>query len=111
MDNTTLTYTAIQRVFRNAIVGYLRQRLSAAFGAESPSRLRKPFKAEEWEKMRAGSDEPRALGSVTTQLADDFDLLSVNHFFNLFDAYWEILKPSGAQIGANPEAGKRGLLG
>ena len=33
----------------------------------------------------------RDTGELTTQLRDDFDLLSVNHFFNLFDAYYDML--------------------
>lgn len=110
-DNTVRTYIAIQRVFRNAVVKYLRERLRAAFGSNAEAELRKPFKAEEWEKVRVGAEEPRALQAVTNDIIDDFDLLSVNHFFNIFDKHWNVLKPDDKELNAGSDVVKRGLLG
>jgi hypothetical protein len=52
LDNTVLTYASIQRVFRNAIVRYVRDKLRGHFGETAEAELRKPFKPEEWEKVR-----------------------------------------------------------
>ena len=84
VDNTVLTYAAIQRTFRNAVVRYLRERMRTAFGSTAEAELKKPFKSEDWTKVRAGSEEPRDFGTVATELVDEFDLVSVNHFFNIW---------------------------
>ena len=33
-------------------------------------------------------------GQVSAPIADEFDLLSVNHFFNVFELYYDVLFPS-----------------
>jgi len=55
-------------------------------------RLRKPFE-KEWDTIRASAEERRRTGELSSEIHDDFDLLGVNHFFNLFDAYHELLCP------------------
>ena len=110
-DNTVLVYAAIQRTFRNAIVRFIRERLRAQFGATAEAELKKGFKPEDWEKVRAGAEEPRALGTVATGIVDDFDLLSVNHFYNIFEKHWEWLKPAKTPSGTHSDAVKKGLLG
>src|SRR5688572_23520382 len=110
-DNTVLAYSSIQRTFRNAIVRFIRDRLQAQFGATAEAELRKTFKPEDWEKVRSGAEEPRALGTVATGIIDDFDLLSVNHFYNVFEKHWEWLKPANTPSGTHSETVKKGLLG
>lgn len=110
-DNTVLTYAAIQRVFRNAIVRYVRDKLRGHFGETAEAELRKPFKPEEWEKVRSGAAEPRALGTVSTEVVDEFDLMSVNHFYNVFEKHWVVLRPVKTPAGVHEDVVKKGLLG
>jgi hypothetical protein len=111
LDNTVLTYASIQRVFRNAIVRYVRDKLRGHFGETAEAELRKPFKPEEWEKVRSGAAEPRALGTVSTEVVDDFDLMSVNHFYNVFEKHWTALRPVKTPAGVHEDVVKKGLLG
>ena len=85
MDNNTRCYEGIQRIYRNAVVRYLRTKMTAAFGQEALAKLREPFKREEWEAIEAAATSPRASGHLDAPVGDAFDLLSVNHFFNIFD--------------------------
>ena len=110
VDNTVLTYAAIQRTFRNAVVRYLRERMRTAFGSTAEAELKKPFKSDEWAKVRAGAEETGDFGTVTTELVDEFDLVSVNHFFNIFEKHWEVLTPVGLS-GPSAASVKRGFLG
>ena len=91
MDNNTRCYEGIQRIYRNAVVRYLRTKMTAAFGQEALAKLREPFKREEWEAIEAAATSPRASGHLDAPVGDAFDLLSVNHFFNIFDKYWSTL--------------------
>jgi hypothetical protein len=90
---TVVCYEGIQRIYRNAIVRYLRNKMIEAFGGDASDRVKKTFKAEEWEGIRTNAQVARVAGVLTTDVKDDFDLLSVNHFFGLFDVYWSQLVP------------------
>src|SRR5262245_41831902 len=92
LSNLAICYEALQRVYRNAVVRYIRTRLVAVYHSDSSSRLRKPFE-KEWDALRASAEERRKTGELATEISDEFDLLGVNHFFNLFDAYHEVLCP------------------
>jgi len=91
-SNLTICYEGIQRVYRNAVVRYLRQRITAEFPESFEDKIRAPFE-KEWDKIRLNAQERRQTGEISSAIVDDFDLLSVNHFFNLFDAYYEKLCP------------------
>lgn len=93
MSNLTLCYEAIQRVYRNAVVGLLRQSLTRAFPDDFKERLRKPFGPEEWKQIEENAFKTRISGQLAAQVADDFDLLSVSHFFNLFELYYDHIVP------------------
>ena len=60
--------------------------------------------------MRAGAEEPRDFGTVATELVDEFDLVGVNHFFNIFEKHWEVLKPVNL-AGPSADSVKRGFFG
>jgi hypothetical protein len=92
LSNLTICYEAIQRVYRNAVVRYVREKMRSAYPADYVERVRKPFE-KEWDKMRASAEERRRTGELVTAIVDEFDLLSVNHFFNLFDADHLLLCP------------------
>jgi tetratricopeptide (TPR) repeat protein len=92
LSNLAICYEALQRIYRNAVVRFVRAKMVAVYHADCPARLRKPFERE-WEKIRASAEERRRTGELSAEILDDFDLLGVNHFFNLFDAYHEVLLP------------------
>lgn len=93
MSNLTVCYEAIQRVYRNAVVRHLRNTLTESFPEDWSDRLRKPFEADEWQRIQSNCYAPRVSGQLATRVTDDYDLLSVNHFFNLFDTYYDKLFP------------------
>src|SRR5882672_7313996 len=95
LSNLTLCYQGIQRVYRNAVVGHIRANLRRAFPADYLERAKRPF-LKEWEGIKAAAEERRRTGEIQTPLVDDIDILGVNHFFNLFDAYAEHLMSSTA---------------
>src|SRR4051812_44594388 len=103
-DINGLVYRGLQRVFRNAIVRYVRERLQQAFPTDYLEKLKKPFTSEEWNGIQLASLSSREIGALDVTLVDEFDLLGVNHFFNIFDAHWAILvSHSSGQPKPNPK--------
>ena len=93
LSNLTICYEGLQRAYRNALVRYVRTKMVAVYQSDYGTRLRKPFE-KEWDRIRANAYERRDTGEISAGIADEFDLLGVNHFFNLFDAYSDLLCPS-----------------
>jgi tetratricopeptide (TPR) repeat protein len=92
-SNLSVCYEGIQRHYRNGIVRHMRQSLMRNFPKDFKEKLKKPFKAEEWDSIVKNSELSRSTGEISAEIKDDFDLLSVNHFFNIFEAYFDILVP------------------
>ena len=90
LSYNAICYEAVQRVFRNSMVDYVRVRLFEIFGDEHLAKLRLPFKSG-WEELKAKASLSRQIGGTETQLADEYDLLDVGHFFNIFDVYFDKL--------------------
>jgi hypothetical protein len=90
LSNLGICYEAIQRNYRNAVVQHVRERLTNAFPSDHLDRLIAPF-SKEWGKISASAAERRSTGEIASEIKDDFDILGVNHFFNLFDAYYDAL--------------------
>lgn len=110
-SNLALCFEGIQRVYRNAIVGCIRSVFIETFPNDYLEKLRKPFKNEEWERIRENAAQSRTSGELTAPVLDDFDLLSVSHFFNLFDVYYDVLcRPLNESKGSK-NADKQALLG
>lgn len=95
-SNLAICYDGIQRTYRNALVRHVRSRLKVSYPTNWSEKLRKPFE-KEWDKLVASAAERRRTGEIACEIVDDFDLLSVNHFFNLLDVYYDDLCdcPSG----------------
>ena len=94
-ENLVICYQAVQRVYRNAVVKFLRERLTKEFGDLASAKVRSPFE-KEWDKTRENAMLTRASGELGEGPADDFDLLGVNHFYNLFEAFYPLLFESSA---------------
>ncbi len=99
LSTNTLCYEAVQRTLRNAGVAFLRTYLAQAFPADHVEKLKRPFKGE-WQALECAAAEARSSGGTTTSVHDDYDLLSVSHFYNLFDAYYEKLFAAAVAKGA-----------
>lgn len=93
IDNVTVCYQAIQRVYRNAVVERVRQRFSDLFAAQAVEKAKAPFK-KEWDEIQEAARQSRASGELSTPIRDDFDVLGVNHFYNLFELYFDELFPA-----------------
>ena len=89
--NNSRCYQGIQRVYRNAVVQHIRDRLIKAFETEAIKKLREPFKTDEWVAIESAAQLSRESGELDAPIRDDFDLLGVNHFFNIFDKHWKVL--------------------
>ena len=92
-DNVTICYQAIQRVYRNAVVQRVRERFAQCFGPNAVDKVKALFK-KEWDEIAAAAKQSRATGELSCPLRDDFDVLGVNHFYNLFEAHFDALFPA-----------------
>jgi tetratricopeptide (TPR) repeat protein len=86
ISNLAVCYEGIQRCYRNVVVRHLRTRLTGALGAEAAARLRDHLK-KEWDEIKQNAEAPRVAGYVAAPVSDDFDLLSVSHFYSLFEKF------------------------
>jgi hypothetical protein len=87
--NNAICYEGIQRHFRNTVV-CLQERMKAPFPSDHPVRLTKPF-GENWGKAAKNATDSREQGGTATQIKDEFDLFGVNHFYTLFEEYYDKL--------------------
>ena len=85
--------------------------MAEVFPSDHSEKLRKPF-AKEWDELVRSANASRETGGTETRIRDEYDLLSVAHFFSLFDAYYDKLFSSAALAGKNyPKPSKSKLLG
>lgn len=90
VGNNAICYQGVQRVFRNTIVGFLRQHLPRIFPKDHVQQLKKPF-GDAWDKAATNAALSRDIGGTSTALRDDYDLLGVSHFFEIFDKHFDKL--------------------
>ena len=99
MDNTTLLYSAIQRVYRNAIVDHIREVFDAP-GLGGIELVRGIYAKVNtgsgrtyWEDIKAAAEERRSggTGELSTAIRDEYDLIGVEHLYGIFDKYFDIL--------------------
>ena len=111
LDNNAICYQGIQRVFRNAIVGFLRERLPRAFPNDHQQQIKRLF-GESWTKAAANAVQSREIGGTATTIRDDYDLLGVNHFFEIFDRFFDkIFSVNAGHPSTQPRPVKSKLLG
>ena len=103
-DRHTRWYQGIQRIYRNAVVRHLRTTLRDEYPQEWESVLQRPF-AQEWPTIVESAHLSRTIGVISSTLRDAADYLGVNHFYNLFDAQFELLFPARRET--TPEAKKQ----
>lgn len=110
-DYNVICYAGIQRIFRNAVLTFLRERLKAAFPSDYGDRIARPFRTE-WDTVKKHAEMLRATGQLEAPIKDEFDYLGVNNFFNLFDSYYDKLGIDSKGIDASErKQHKQTLLG
>ena len=99
MENLNLTcHDGIYRIYRNTVVRHIRHTLTTHYPNTWLDKLTAPFK-KEWHTIYSNAKSVRDTGEVDTPLRDEFDCLSVNHFYNLFESHFEHLFP---EVAAKP---------
>lgn len=109
----------VLRVYRNAVVDHVRTRMRSAFGANAEAQLATLYGKKEpggdvtqWARMKINAERARATPEVSTVVTDDFELLGVSDFFNVFDRFYgELVRPMAP--GDEPAVfgdGKKGLM-
>jgi len=88
LGNNAICYQGIQRTFRNAVVTFLRDRLARLYPEDHIQRLKKTF-GEEWEKAAQNANQSRQILGTTTVVRDEYDLLGTNHFFSIFERFYD----------------------
>lgn len=95
MSDNEVNLKRVLRLFRNGIVQHIRERLRAKFGGSAESQLSTLFGKREqgseltqWERMKLNADRARASPEVSTVVVDDFELLGVSDFFNVFEKFF-----------------------
>ena len=105
LSTNTICFEGIQRIYRNAVVDHIRVTLGAKYPDTWESSISQLL-GKEWETIVANANAPRNTGVVSTPVKDAADYLSVNHFHNVFEKYFEDLFPNDQDM---PEKDRKGL--
>ena len=92
VSTNTICFEGISRIYRNTVVSHIRSTLRDRYPNDWEAKIAIPF-LKEWEAIRSAAETRRNTGELHGILKDDADLLGVNHFFNLFELYFEDLFP------------------
>ena len=87
-----LAYELANKAFRGPVLEHIRGRLTTHLGAGLNSDIEKLFQ-KEWSAICASIDVARAKG-YERELIDNLDRLSVNHFYVLFEKYFDVIVPT-----------------
>ena len=100
MDNTVILFNAIMRTYRNAMVHFIREKLESKFGDDADRQLQSAFKEDEWQRLRENAAKSRSeeSGKIVQELRDEFELLGVERFFNLFEKHFMVFCPRYADV-------------
>ena len=93
LSTNTICFEGICRIYRNSVVQHIRNTLKHKYSDDWVARLKVPFK-KEWDQIQHDAEIRRQTGEMVGQLVDEFDILSVNHFYNLFELYFDDLFPN-----------------
>jgi tetratricopeptide (TPR) repeat protein len=111
VGNNAVCYQGIQRTFRNAVVAFLRERLTRLFPEDHIQRMKKTF-GEEWDKAARNAALSRDILGTRTTVRDEYDLLGTNHFYGLFERFYDkLFSPEAGQPPDLPRPVKTRLLG
>ena len=109
-STNSICFEGIYRVYRNAVVKHIRRVLEVKYPDDWQDKISAPFR-KEWDYIRSSAVTRRNTGELDGTLTDDADLLGVNHFYNLFELYFDDLFPvTEALSGSDRQQSKQALL-
>lgn len=91
VDPNAVCYMGIMRIYRNAVVQHVRATLQGRDPNNWETLITRPFAKGEWQGIEAAAT--RGHLGLSVRPLDKADLLSVNHFYNIFDSYFGDLFP------------------
>lgn len=102
MDNEVYL-RGVLRIYRNAIVEFVRSRMNATLGDQAIAELSKLFGKEEngktrWENLKLNAARARATPEVSTAVTDEFELLGVADFYSVCEKFYPQLFPESAEL-------------
>jgi len=93
LSNSTLCYEAVQRVYRPAVVAHLRKTLKGQFPDRWKKELVNTVGEDVWKLNEENVRARQTSGEIRSKITDDFDLLDLSHFYNLFDKHFSLVFP------------------
>ncbi len=84
--NSALCYEAIE-IYRHTMVGQIRKCLNDF------EKVRKLFRSDELNREITNANRLRESGKIKSLLKDEFDCLSVSHFYNIVNSFFEDIFP------------------
>jgi hypothetical protein len=103
-----LVYEAIQRVYRNAVVDFIRSGMQAAYPDDYEDRVTSAFGS--WDEIVSAAARSTVTGVVAHPHQDVFDYLDVSHFPKLLDKNFKVLVPVEGLASAQANELKRQVL-
>ena len=109
-STNSICFEGICRVYRNTVVKHIRGVLGSKYPDDWQDKISAPFH-KEWEDIRGAAEIRRNTGELDGSLIDDADLLGVNHFYNLFESYFDDLFSGTEKLsGSDRRQSKQALL-
>ncbi len=111
VSTNTVCFEGICRIYRTSVVHHIRHIFLEKYPDDYLVRLKTLFK-KEWDEITDNARLRRQTGELGAQLRDEFDILGVNHFYNVFEKYFEDLFPSANSMITNErKQQKQAVLG
>lgn len=82
-----------QQVYRATIIRHIRASFLQLFPDSWYGELRQTCGPAEWDKAKASAYTARDSGQIRDQIVDDFELIDITFFHNIFQKYWKELFP------------------
>lgn len=89
-----LAYELANRAFRGPVLEHVRLNLTEHLNGDVDSQIELLFQ-KEWNSICSSIDVARAKG-IQRELIDNLDRLSVNHFYVLFEKFFDVIVPAEA---------------
>jgi len=102
-----MCFEGISRIYRNSCVQHIRTVLKNKYPTDYEQYIKRLFKDEEWQTITRDAEMLRKTGEIESPLVDGIDVLSVNHFYNVFDCYFDDLFPSAVSLPEEVRKGQR----
>ena len=106
VSTNTICFEGICRIYRNAVVNHVRLTLKERYPDDWNVRISNLF-SKEWEQIKVAAETRRNTGELAGQLEDEAELLGVNHFYNLFERFFDDLFPDASNMSDTDRRQKR----